>query len=179
LPSVALTGDLGAGDGQYPRRVSEKISEALVIATDVAAADVSAVPFAGGPVAGLVAAHGNRKLPKKLRYLEDLVKSLGERLTRLEAGEQSEAEAELIDHGLDVAAESRTDVQVDMCAAIVAAALRAERITVGQAHVFLSLLRDLEPEHVTALREIATLRNIGGDVLRFPTRGGIPAVSFN
>ncbi|MDA8355306.1 MAG: hypothetical protein M0Z95_03175 [Actinomycetota bacterium] len=133
--------------------MDERGRELVSIGGDLVAAVVSAIPVAGGPIAGVIATAGNVERDREVAFIRHLVEKPGDRVDRLEAAATDRELADLVGHGVEVAAACRSDDILGLCAGVVADGLdnsaRAEHLS--RADLLLDILGQLHPDHIDVL----------------------------
>lgn len=129
----------------------------MSVTGDLVAAVTSAIPIAGGPIAGLIATAGNAKRDREVAFVRHLLEKLGDRVDQLEAAAADRELSDLVGHGMEVAVVCRADDLLGLCAGIVADGIdeSATEEHLSRAHLLLDILGQLHPDHIQVLRTIA------------------------
>ena len=142
------------------------MAEAAAVAGDLLATVGSAIPFVGGPLAGIQQTMVNRETRKRLKFLEDLVAELRMqfegRLDVLEENLKDPARREMVLDATDKAANVPDGEPRELLVQVVADGLEtndAEQLAlVGP---FVDVISELRPEHLVVLREMGNAPNGG------------------
>lgn len=141
----------------------EGTQEVEAVGIDLVAAVVSAVPVVGGVIAGLIEAAEDRSRRRVIRMIQKSIEDHGLRLQDLEEAVEREDIAEVIDHSVRVAIDSRAEEKLDVLASIVAAGV-LPGAQVEMSHLLLNLLATLEGVHIQVLMLIGLPRPGGGQL---------------
>lgn len=160
--------------------MSERSQEVVAVGEDLVAAGLTALPLAGGAIAGLIQAHTNRRVRKELRFIREVVEYLDDRVDRLEAAQEDEQLGELVDHGLAAAADARGEDEFVLLAAIVAEGLKESPSPehIDRAHLLLDIVRQLQPDHVHLLRDLDRFQRQDPSLAYTVTKDGIATTSY-
>jgi hypothetical protein len=145
----------------------EPISEAREVGADLILAAASAIPIAGRPLASYYQAMTNHKLRKQLKFLEDVVASLGERIENVAQVVTSDpAKLDLLTHGADQAAQvpSGSDVLPLIAEVVVKGVIDGDT---NLAFTLIDVLGQLSADHLRVLQAVSTSRVLSGDVTSY------------
>lgn len=175
---VAVGRTLAKSRSPYASFVEEQAKEALAVGMDLAAMGVSAVPFAGGPLAGLLQGLTNRQFRRRLRMFEETVSALDHRLELLESRMADDDFEELVEDACSAADHNRSDDALRILGRTLAVAAKVEPF-VGKAHLIVDVVAELAPEHVAVLTDAALHYRRGDEPWFHPTTfHGRPRDSF-
>jgi hypothetical protein len=121
------------------------------VAREVAATLAEKVPVVGTALRTV----SNRAAERRLRLMEQTLHRLDLSFEELnERLRDDEDLAELVGRAFNIVAEARSDEKVRVLAAVVASAVRGERVDVSTAHVLMGVLQQLEPVHLQTLVDV-------------------------
>jgi hypothetical protein len=146
----------------YPVTVKERTNGAIDSGLDVLGAGVSAVPFAGGPTAGLLQAwtnrqlrHADRELARAHAALEQVIEALSGRIDQLEARIGDPNFDEFLDDALSEASRATTQEAQRLIGQIIAVGVTKGP---GPAGIILEAVSGLKAGHLELLVEFGKIR---------------------
>jgi hypothetical protein len=149
----------------------ERFTEAVAVVEDLLAAGASAIPVAGGPIAGIAQAITNHKLRKQLAFLDALYDELSERVEALEHIIRDAAHGEVLLEAIDEASTVAEGEPLTLLVRIVADGLQtSDPSDLRRLRLFMDVISQLRPEHIRLLRELGTVANAPGVTVLYMAR---------
>jgi hypothetical protein len=143
-------------------RIRELIEDGTAIGAEL-------VPIVGPVLASVLHVRSDRELRKQVHLLTRTIELLSGRVDVLEAAMKDPELADLVDHAVDVGGRMRTaqQNQLEGLARIVSQGLSSRTTNQDRdtLHNLIDVIGQLQPDHVVVLDEIATVRNVNGDII--------------
>jgi len=132
---------------------------------------IASIPFAGGAISSMLGGRAQRKIVERAT---DVFEAFGERLRQMEEAkidrtffERDEFQT-LLYVALEQIQTTHDKNKLNMLAAGLANSAHEDFASEGRKELFLRIFRDLAPEHVSMLRKMKPVEQLGMKGLRFP-----------